>query len=136
MITMTRRVAFSAAKIDWPVGNTQNEISNRFAGLEDPEPYGHNYNLDVSVTGSINPRTGIIVNIKEIDRIVQEQVVGRFDRKLINRQAREFCRKPVTCESLALWIADRLRSALPQETELTAVRVEETPLVAAEWRAP
>jgi 6-pyruvoyltetrahydropterin/6-carboxytetrahydropterin synthase len=129
MLTMTRRVTFSAGKTDWPAaGGAQ-------APGSEPEVYGHNYVLDVTVTGEINPRTGVIVNIKEIDRIVRERVVDRFDHKAIHRRAPEFCGKPITPESLAAWIARNLEDELPEEVALTSVRIEETPLSSAEWRS-
>jgi 6-pyruvoyltetrahydropterin/6-carboxytetrahydropterin synthase len=123
---MTRRVMFSAGKLDWPHGLESSAAS-------EPEVYGHNYVLDVTVMGEIDPRTGVIVNIKDIDRIVRERVVDRFNRKSIHRHAPEFCGKPVTPESLAAWIAHELGDDLPKEVALTNVRIEETPLTSAEW---
>lgn len=133
MITMTRRVTFSAGKVDWPVGAAADGSAQPDG--EEPQVYGHNYLLDVTVSGKIDPSTGIIVNIKEIDRVVRERVIDRLDRKSIHRQAAEFCGWPITPESLAAWIADMLQSSLPAEVTLTAVRLEETPLLAAEWTA-
>ena len=135
MILMTRRVSFSAGKVDWPAeGSAGCEVGVAEAAYG-PEVYGHNYVVDVTVAGEINPLTGIVVNIKEIDRVVRERVIDRFDRKSIHRQAAEFCGRPITPESLAVWIAGALRTSLPQEVALTAVRLEETPLLAAEWVA-
>lgn len=135
MVTMTRRLMFSAGKVDWPLPDIPGAGYAQGDDTEDVEPYGHNYVLDVSVAGDIDPRTGIIVNIKHIDQIVRESIIDRFDRKLIHRQAPEFCLRPVTPESLAIWIANTLKGALPAEIVLTAIRLEETPLIAAEWAA-
>jgi len=128
MLTMTRRVMFSAGKTDWPENG-----SPAVADISEPEVYGHNYVLDVTVAGDIDPRTGVIVNIKDIDQIVRERIVDRFDRKSIHRQAAEFSNMPVTPESLANWIAGELDDELPSEVTLSRVRVEETPLISAEW---
>jgi 6-pyruvoyltetrahydropterin/6-carboxytetrahydropterin synthase len=135
MIAMTRRVMFSAGTIDLPPAATMRPAGETAAHAEAPEPYGHNYFLDVTVTGEIDPRTGIVVNIKEIDRIVRERIIDRLDRKLIQRQAPELCGRPVTPESLAEWIANALRGGMPEGVTLSAVRLEETPLAAAEWIA-
>ena len=134
MIKMTRRMSFSAGKVDWPGDRAPSEEAAA-GGRDAPQAYGHNYVLDVTVSGEIDKRTGIIVNIKEIDRIVREMVVDRFDRKSIHLVAPEFCTRPVTPESLAMWVANTLQTSLPPEVDLTAVRIEETPLVAAEWAA-
>lgn len=133
-IRMTRRVTFSAGKVDWPAHGSVETIPGADRGPETAQ-YGHNYLVDVTVTGEINPITGVIVNIKEIDRIVRERVIDRLDRRLIHLAAPEFTGRPVTPESLAAWIAARLENDLPAEVALAAIRVEETPLVSGEWTA-
>src|SRR5688500_15993063 len=97
---MTRRVMFSAAHADWLPQWSREENEAVFGPGAGPEPYGHNYVLDVGVEGEINPKTGILVNIKEIDRIVKEKVVSTLDRKFLNRQVGYFCDRPVTAETL------------------------------------
>ena len=129
MIAMTRRIAFSAGVIDWPTG------CDAASAAGPPDAYGHNYVLDVTVRGEISPKTGVVVNIKDIDRVVRERVVDLLHHKTIHGQVPEFERRPVTPEALAVWIAGTLQDALPPETTLAAVRIEETPLVAAEWVA-
>jgi 6-pyruvoyltetrahydropterin/6-carboxytetrahydropterin synthase len=123
---------FSAGKVDCP--DPADDGDERSRADAAGEPYGHNYVLDVSVAGEIDARTGIIVNIKEIDRVVRERIIDRFDRKLIQKQAPEFYGRPVTPERLATWIAAALKPEIPKETTLVGVRIEETPLLAAEWR--
>ena len=116
MVIMTRKVMFSSAFI----GPNQ-------------EMQGHNYGLEVSVQGEISPITGIIVNIKEIDKIIKAHIVHDLDKKCLNRQVPALCGKPITPESLLLYIADKLSSHLPKEVTLFALRLEETPLSYAEW---
>lgn len=135
MITMTRRVMFSAAHSDWLPALTPEENRRRFGAEAAPEPYGHNYTLDVSVEGEINSRTGIVVNIKEIDRIVRKQIVEKLDRRWLNRQVAAFCETAVTPETLTVFIASELQPALPPEVSLSALRLEQTPIHFAEWQA-
>lgn len=133
MISMTRRVSFSAAHADWVFSLTAAENRERFGELAGPEPHGHNFVLDVTVEGEIDSRTGIIVNIKEIDRIVRERVVRPLGGVFINRQTPEFCDWPATPENIARFAADALRHELHGAT-LTTVRVEDTPLSFVELR--
>ena len=98
-----------------------------------PEAYGHNYVLDVTVTGEIDPRSGVVVNIKAIDGVVRERVIDRLDHKSFHRETAEFRTRPATPESLAVWIAGELENSLPKAVVLAAVHIEETPLVRAEW---
>jgi 6-pyruvoyltetrahydropterin/6-carboxytetrahydropterin synthase len=133
MITMTRRVTFSAAHADWLPNLSPTENAQIFGPDAGPEPYGHNYTLDVSVRGEIDIKTGIVVNIKEIDRIVKHWVVQVLDRKFINKQVPAFCERPVTAGTLLPFIANALTPKLPHEVTLEALRLETTPLHVAEW---
>jgi 6-pyruvoyltetrahydropterin/6-carboxytetrahydropterin synthase len=123
MIIMTRRVTFSAAHANWIAGKTRTENETRFGPSAGPEPHGHNYLLDVSVQGNIAPDTGILVNIKEIDRIVKEKIVQVLDRKFINRQVPAFADRPVTAENVAAFVAEELAPHLPEEAPLCRLRL-------------
>ena len=136
MITMTRRLMFSAAHSDWLPALSQAENEAIFGPDASPEPYGHNYTLDVSVKGKIDSKTGILVNIKEIDRIVKQKVVQVLDRKYINKQIARFGTQPATLENLTQFVADELRSEMPAEVWLSAIRLEATPTLFATWKAP
>ena len=82
MMLMTRRVAFSAAVADWNDALTPEENQARYGANASPEPYGHNYILDVGVAGAIDPKTGMLINIKELDRIVRAEAVAFLDREV------------------------------------------------------
>ncbi len=125
---------FSAAKI---VGLPQERHGAVHTGAtaESQVITGNNYWLDVTVSGAIDPKTGIIVNIKDIDAIVREHVVQVFDKKLINSAVPEFMDAPVTAETLVLYIVSKLMSTLPSMVELVGIRLEEAPLQWVEWRS-
>ena len=97
------------------------------------EPYGHNYVLDVSVIGNINPQTGIVINIKALEKIVKEQVIEVFDRKFINLSVAAFEAQPVTPETLTAFMADKIQAALPPEVTLSKLRLEASPTGFLEW---
>jgi 6-pyruvoyltetrahydropterin/6-carboxytetrahydropterin synthase len=136
MITMTRRLMFSAAHSDWLPALSQAENEAIFGPDASPEPYGHNYVLDVTVIGFIEPKTGILVNIKEINRIVKQKIVQVLDRKYINKQIAQFETKPATLENLTQFIADQLRDQMPDTVRLSAIRLEATPTRFATWEDP
>ena len=134
MMQMIRRVVFSAAVADWNDTLTPDANRERYGIHASPEPYGHNYLLDVGVAGEIDPRTGMLINIKELDRIVRAEAVQHLDRKFINRNVADFRERAVTPEILAEWIAARVEPRLPETIALASVRLEETPERFAEWR--
>ncbi len=133
MITMTRRLTFSAAHSAWNPPPAQNDL----ALWEDPGApiSGHNYRLDVSVRGNIDPKTGILVNIKEIDRIVKERLVQLFDGKLINREIPAFAQTPATPENLIAYFLMTLKDALPSTVRLSGLTLEATPTHRVGWNA-
>ena len=134
MMIMTRRVAFSAAVADWNDALTPEENQARYGRNASPEPYGHNYILDVGVAGEIDAKTGMLINIKELDRIVRDEAIQFLDRKFINRSVSDFRERAITPESLADWIAAKVAPALPDTIALASVRLEESPERFAEWQ--
>lgn len=134
MITLTRRVTFAMAHSDWLFGLSPEENRARFGPEACPEPYGHNYQLDVSIRGEIDARTGIVINIKDLDRIVRENIVQDFDKKYINQPNYAFNHCAVTPETLVEHMARSLASSLPEMVALEALRLEATPQDCAEWR--
>src|SRR5579871_4627574 len=134
MIVMTRRLTFAAAHVDPPSSGADG------AYVDEPVETrqrisGNSYILDVGVRGNIDPITGILVNIKEIDRIVRERIVQVYDKKLINRQVERFCEHPVTLEALILDMVNRLKDALPATVKLDRLRLATGPTQFAEWHA-
>lgn len=135
MLIMTRRMLFSAAVADWNPALSDEENEALFGPEASREPYGHNYQLDVGVEGEIDPKTGILVNIKEIDRIVKKKAAPLLDRKFINRQSSAFAKQQPTPENLARFIAEELKPELPDAVRLHRIRLETTPTSWTEWSA-
>lgn len=102
----------------------QNE--ERFGRWASPYNHGHNYVLDVETEGPVDSKTGMVVNIKDIDDIVQESICAEFDGRSINDQIPHFANVPATLENMLLYMRDRL-AALPKGANLVGLRLEETP---------
>ena len=130
---MTRRVMFSAAHALWNSDWTPDANRAVYGTAANPEPTGHNYTLDVAVTGKIHPHTGILVNIKEIDQIVRERVVEVVNNRSLNRAVPAFRYQPVTPENLTEFIRGSLADAMPVGVTLSGIRLEWSPLHVVEW---
>lgn len=109
-LLLTRRVTFAAAHVlrrsDWD--------EERNLGVFGPcaRDHGHNYVLEASVSGDPDPETGMVVNLRDLDRAVREAVVDEVDHRHLNHDV-SFLRGVVpTAENLALAFWDRLESAL------------------------
>ncbi|MEO7453185.1 MAG: 6-carboxytetrahydropterin synthase [Fimbriimonadales bacterium] len=126
---LTRQVAFSSGHRYWLPHLS--EAGNRalFGAWASPYNHGHNYVLEVTVSGRVDDRHGMVVNIKDIDDVLKDRVVSRYDQKSLNDEVDEFKGRSTSTEFIALTIRDILKPVLPNEVRLENVRVYENPLL-------
>lgn len=94
--------------------------------------HGHNYVLAVTAIGPVDEETGMVVNIKLIDAVLQERIVAKFDQRSINDEIPEFASRSTSLESLILYFRDVLRD-LPGGATLDGLRLWESPTLYANW---
>lgn len=127
---MTRRVTFASGHRYWRADWTEAQNREVFGSWGSPYNHGHNYVLDVEVTGSVDPANGMVVNIKVIDDIIRKEVVSLFDNKSINDEVSGFDAVAPCVENLLAFIAGKLSGGvLPPSCTLTHLRLEEMPLL-------
>jgi 6-pyruvoyltetrahydropterin/6-carboxytetrahydropterin synthase len=119
----TRRFTFSSGHRYWVEGWSAQENERVFGRLT--VPHGHNYTVDVTVRGPIDERTGMVVDLGDLKRVVGEIVVDRFDHADLNTDPL-FRGKVPTTEQLAVVIWDLLAAKLGPD-RLAGVRVWEDP---------
>lgn len=122
MIYITRKLYFSAAHRLYAEGFSDEE--NRRVFGECSRFHGHNYVLEVTYAGEPDPKTGMVVNFSELDRIVKDRVISRLDHRNLNEDVEEFTTIPSTVEMIAKYVWERLRGAVPG-AKLHRVRVWE-----------
>ena len=79
---------------------------------------GHDYLCELTVGGEIDRQTGMVVNIKDVDAVLQSQVVGPLDGRLLDRDVPAFRDAPPTPENLARFLWGRCRTELPPQSRL------------------
>ncbi len=95
--------------------------------------HGHNYLLDITVRGEIDPRTGMICNLSSLQRIVEDLVVETFDHTFLNKDIEHFVNCVPTAENIALYISDILKNPIKNiGANLHKIRLQESPNNAAE----
>jgi 6-pyruvoyltetrahydropterin/6-carboxytetrahydropterin synthase len=98
-----------------------------------PHGHGHNYLLDVTVRGSIDPRTGMVTDLAVLQQLVADLVVEPFDHTFLNKDVEHFASCVPTAENIALHIADLLNAPIAASgAHLHKVRLQESPNNAAE----
>lgn len=98
--------------------------------------HGHTYQCAVTVRGTPDPVTGMVIDLALLDRVLDEEVVRRFGSKHINTDVPEYGygRTVPTGEMLCLDIWRRIAERLPKGSALAVVRVQEDPMLYAEYR--
>jgi 6-pyruvoyltetrahydropterin/6-carboxytetrahydropterin synthase len=123
-ISLSRRYHFAASH-RLHTGKLSEEENKRVYGkCSNPYGHGHNYVLEVTVTGPVDPETGMIANLGELDPFVQREVVEPFDQKFLNEEVAEFREQVATTENVCREIFRRLKGF--RLARLERVRVEET----------
>jgi 6-pyruvoyltetrahydropterin/6-carboxytetrahydropterin synthase len=126
MIYLTRKCEFSAShyyhKPEW----TDEENRRVFGKCANLNGHGHNYTLEVTVKGNVDPTTGFVVDLKELKDILNREVVDAMDHRHLNKEVPEFASKLPTTENIAIAIWQRLEQKL-QVARLHRVRLYELP---------
>jgi len=133
-ISVFRKAHFNAAhrlyRPDW-----SDERNTAVFGLcSNPHYHGHNYELEVKVTGEVDPETGFLIDLKLLKDIIREEVEDKFDHKNINIELPEFKDLNPTAENICYIIWQILRAKLADKYELQ-VRLYETPRNFVEYPA-
>jgi 6-pyruvoyltetrahydropterin/6-carboxytetrahydropterin synthase len=124
-VSVYRKAHFNAAhrlhNPDWDA-----ETNKRvFGKCNNPHYHGHNYQLEVKVSGEVDPRTGYLIDMKLLKDLIQEHVEDPFDHKNLNLEVEEFKTLNPTMEYIAYVIYERLRKFLPEQYQLQ-IRLYET----------
>lgn len=140
MIYLTRRYRFSAGHRLHNEALSVGENRRVYGKCNNPNGHGHNYLLEVTVGGGIDPATGMVMDLAALDSIVAERVLEKFDHKNLNLDVDNFRTQVPTTENLCLEIYKLLREAVEGLTgersrQLKRVRLEETSLNSFEYVA-
>lgn len=133
-VAVIRKAHFNAAhrlyNPAWP-----DEKNQAVFGLcNNPNGHGHNYELEVKVSGDIDPDTGMVVDLGWLADLIRDQVEHRFDHKHLNLDTEEFRHLNPTAENICVVIWNILRAHVPAHFDLH-VRLSETPRNFVEYPA-
>ena len=133
MILLTRRAEFSASHYYWNDQWSDEENQRRFGKCANRNGHGHNYTLEVTVAGEVDPVTGFVVDLKELKDVMEREVVSVYDHRHLNLEVPEFRTAIPTTENIAVAIWRRLDGKVPG-ARLHRVCVYEMPDLFAEYR--
>ena len=125
MIHVTRRAEFSASHVYHNPKLSPEENQRIFGKCNNPNGHGHNYTLEVTVKGKVDPRSGFVVDLKQLKDVMSREVLDALDHRHLNLEVPEFRDRIPTTENLAIAIWQRLQPKL-EVAQLHRVRVYET----------
>jgi 6-pyruvoyltetrahydropterin/6-carboxytetrahydropterin synthase len=114
-VCLTRRYRFAAAHRLHTEALSDEDNRRVFGKCNNPNGHGHNYTLEVTVRGEINPETGMVTDLGRLDREVEDRVIRRFDHQHLNYDE-AFARTVTTGENLVMLIWGLLEKAVPSGT--------------------
>jgi len=123
-VSLTRRYKFAASHRLHAASLSEAENQRIYGKCNNPYGHGHNYEVLVTLTRPVDPATGMIANLGELDPFVERHVVEAFDHRNLNEEIAEFRDVVPTTENLCAEIFRRLNSFHPARLE--RVKVEET----------
>ncbi|MGH9589336.1 MAG: 6-pyruvoyl trahydropterin synthase family protein [Terracidiphilus sp.] len=136
MIFLTRRATFSASHYYWNQAWPEEKNREVFGRCANRNGHGHNYTLEVTVAGELDPVTGFVVDLKWLKDVIERQVLAAWDHRHLNLEAPDFTTAVPTTENIAIAAWNRLEPAVNANggAHLSRVRVYETPEIFAEYR--
>lgn len=124
-VSVYRKAHFNAAhRLNNP-NWTAEKNKSVFGKCNNDNFHGHNYNLEVKVTGEVDEATGYVIDIKVLADLIKEEIEDRFDHKNLNLDTEEFKSLNPTAENIAIVIYGLLRTKLDATLELK-IRLYET----------
>ncbi len=130
-VHLTRRYMFSASHRLHSDEISEEENRTIYGKCNNPYGHGHNYMLELTVSGPVDDRTGMICNLADLDCFVHGEILERYDHQNLNRLS-EFAVNVPTTENLCITIYDIVKRGF-HKAHLEKVRIEETMMNSFEY---
>jgi len=111
--------------------NWSDEKNTKIFG-PDAKVHGHNYKLEVTVTGDINPDTGFLIDLGELSKIVNDNVLSKLDHNQIEKDVEWFVGKQPSSENMVIFIWKEISRHLIG-AKLHRIRIIETPTIYTDY---
>ncbi len=99
MVYLTRKAEFSASHYYHNPDFTPEENRRIFGKCNNPNGHGHNYTLEVTVKGEVDPRSGFVVDLKQLKEVMHREVLDAMDHRFLNKEVPEFLHQIPTTEN-------------------------------------
>ena len=128
---LSRRYLFSASHRLHSDAMSSAENQATYGKCNNPFGHGHNYIVEVTVSGPVDEKTGMVCNLTDLDGFIEQEVLARYDHENLNK-TQEFAEKVPTTENLCIQIYEIVQRGFPH-AHLERIRLEETMMNAFEY---
>jgi 6-pyruvoyltetrahydropterin/6-carboxytetrahydropterin synthase len=129
---LSRRYLFSASHRLQSGSMSAEENQSTYGKCNNPYGHGHNYIVEVTVSGQVDAQTGMVCNLAHLDAFMQKEVLARYDHENLNTM-KEFVQEVPTTENLCIQIYEIVQRGF-HDAHLERVRLEETMMNSFEYR--
>jgi 6-pyruvoyltetrahydropterin/6-carboxytetrahydropterin synthase len=130
-VHLTRRYMFSASHRLHSDAMSAEENHETYGKCNNPYGHGHNYMVEVTVSGPVDAQTGMVCNLVDLDSFVRSEILERYDHKNLNLLS-DFAKQVPTTENLCIAIYEIVKRGF-QKAHLDKIRVEETMMNSFEY---
>lgn len=124
-VSVYRKAHFNAAHRIFNPKWSDEKNFEIFGSCANPYYHGHNYDLEVKLTGEVDPETGYVYDLKHLKDLIKSEVEDRFDHKNLNEETEEFKNLIPTAEHICYTIYELLRAKIDSQYDLQ-IRLFET----------
>jgi 6-pyruvoyltetrahydropterin/6-carboxytetrahydropterin synthase len=129
---LSRRYLFSASHRLHSDAMTDAENQSTYGKCNNPYGHGHNYVIEVTVSGPVDQKTGMVCNLTDLDGFMEREVLARYGHENLN-VLKEFAQKVPTTENLCMQIYEIVQRGFTH-AHLDKVRLEETMMNSFEYQ--
>ena len=131
---LTKQYKFCAAHRYWNSSWSESENKNIFG--KDIYIHGHNYSLDITISGPIVESSGFIINLKFLNELVEKKIINLLDHSQIEKDIEWFDNRQPSTENLVLFIWSQIAEDIPAPAKLYSIKLRETPTIYTEYFGP
>ncbi|XP_032393991.1 6-pyruvoyl tetrahydrobiopterin synthase [Etheostoma spectabile] len=122
---ITRAQSFSACHRLHSIHLSDEENKRVYGKCNNPNGHGHNYKVEVTVRGKIDSLTGMVMNLTDLKRCIEEVIMVPLDHKNLDKDVPYFANVVSTTENVAVYIWDNMVKVLPSNL-LYEIKIHET----------
>ena len=134
MPLITKQYKFCAAHRYW--NSEWSEDKNKDIFGKDIYIHGHNYLLDITISGPIDKESGFIINLKLLNKLIEKNVLSILDHRQIEKDINWFENFQPSTENMVAFIWGQISDKIPIPAKLHKIRLQETPTIYTEYYGP